>query len=116
MAVTVEKAEMQLGLKNAETVYGDDLLLEATGNVDEWINADGSNGTETGAVTFALKDGSDAIAEIVTVDGRQYLRPKKSGKVTVTITSQSTTNYNGGTAEAEITIAKRPLKLSLIHI
>ncbi len=110
MAVTVEKAEMQLGLKNAETVYGDDLLLEATGNVDEWINADGSNGTETGAVTFALKDGSGAIAEIVTVDGRQYLRPKKSGKVTVTITSQSTTNYNGGTAEAEITIAKRPLK------
>ncbi|MDE6274229.1 MAG: hypothetical protein K2L87_04195, partial [Clostridiales bacterium] len=95
--VTIEKGNLTLSLETLEVLYGAELMLVATGNLED------------GDVSFAVADGTDGGT--ATLKDDIFLVATHVGKVTVSITVADTVNYNGTTQTAEVTIKQLPVVL-----
>ncbi|MDE7158070.1 MAG: hypothetical protein K2N74_00685, partial [Clostridiales bacterium] len=97
---TITKKAPTIALDATETVYGTELLLGVSGNVE--------NGTVTYTVDTARSTGE---ADIVKRDGAVYLVPKKVGLVYLNIETTETENYSENITSAAVRIT--PLQVDL---
>ncbi|MCI9009557.1 MAG: hypothetical protein HFE27_00005 [Clostridia bacterium] len=94
--ITIGKKIPPLDVENLTVIYGDELQLSVTGNV------------ENGQIMFAVTDGTGS-ATITPTSG--ILTPVHVGVVTVTISVSETDNYRGTTIQREVTILPRPIQI-----